>query len=669
MSSSKIQAQYDKLVSEIQGHDYRYYVQDDPSISDAEYDRLFRELQKLEGEHPGLKRADSPTQRVGGQVQDEFNKVSHRRPMLSLANAFGEEEFLEFDARVHRFLERAPETPLEYHCELKFDGLSMSLTYENGVLTTAATRGDGETGENVTENIRTIRSVPLRLRTDKPPAVIEIRGEVLLPIEAFKELNRTQSEKGDKTFANPRNAAAGSIRQLDSKITASRPLVFFAWGFGEQQGTHFKSLHEGLDTLKEWGFSVNSNRKVCKGAQEVLKFYKDIEKKRDALPFEIDGVVIKLNSLKEVDQAGYVARNPRGMLAFKYPARQETTMIEDIIVQVGRTGALTPVALVQPVVVGGVTVRRATLHNQDEIDRKDIRVGDRVVIQRAGDVIPEVVKVITEARTGKEKPFKLPSKCPACGATASRKEGEAITRCPNRACEAQVKERLRHFVSIDALNVDGLGEKIIEQLVDEGLVKTYADLFKLKRDQVLKLEGFKEKSTDNLLSALEGARTPELYRLIFALGIRHVGEATAKQLASHYGSMEGFLGATEDALLEIHEIGPEMARSLAAHLKDKDNRKEIEAILKQVTPKAPRRATTQGKCTGKVFVLTGTLPTLSRTDATHLIEAEGGKVSSSVSKNTDFVVAGEEAGSKLEKAQKLGVPILDEAGLRQLLSD
>jgi DNA ligase (NAD+) len=657
-----------ELTTSIHHHDYRYYVLDDPEISDSAYDTLFKELEALEKEHPDLRLSDSPTLRVGGKVADNLAKIKHRVPMLSLANALAEKEFVEFDERVHRLLELKDDATVQYFAELKFDGLSMNLTYEKGALVSAATRGDGETGEDVTQNVRTIRAVPMRLKTKNPPDLIEIRGEVILPIADFEKLNKEQEKKGQKLFANPRNAAAGSLRQLDSSITASRPLTMFAYGMGYAEGLKVKRISEYEELLEEWGFKVGKQRQVCEGTQEVLKFYRKIEGQRADLPFEIDGIVVKLDKLNEVDQAGYVSRSPRGMIAFKYPPRQETTTIEDIIVQVGRTGALTPVALVAAVRLGGATVRRATLHNQDEIDRKDIRIGDRVLIQRAGDVIPEVVKVITDVRTGKEKKFKLPDHCPVCGSKVERKEGEAVLRCVSRNCVAQLKERIRHLVMIDALNVDGMGERIVEQLVDEGIVKHYADVFKLKQSDLMTLEGFAEKSSVNLIKAINTARHTELYRLIFGLGIRHVGERTAKVLANHYGAIEPLFAATAEELEEIHEIGPEVSRSLHEWFNDPQSRKELKELLEYVEIKDPtRRGAGMGKLAGKTLVLTGTFPTLSRSDATRLIEEHGGKVSSSVSKKTDFVVAGEEAGSKLDKARDLGVKVLDEDGLRGLL--
>lgn len=670
LSPAEAAARMEKLAKEIHHHDFRYYVLNDPEVSDAEYDRLYRELAELEAQYPDHRAPDSPTQRVGGKPLPEFRKIRHREPMLSLANALSEEEFLEFDQRVHRLLEAPSDEPLEYYSELKYDGLSLNLVYENGVLVSAGTRGDGETGEDVTQNVRTIRSVPLRMHGKHLPRFLEIRGEAILPIRAFEKINAEQEKRGLKLFANPRNAAAGSIRQLDPSITASRPLTVFCYGMGASEGYRPKTLSEFQDQLQEWGFAVTQWRQACKGVKPALDFYRKIEKERNSLPFEIDGIVVKLNRLQDLDRAGSISRSPRGMVAFKYPAREETTTIEDIIVQVGRTGALTPVALVSPVLLGGATVRRATLHNQDEIDRKDIRIGDRVMIRRAGDVIPEVIKVIETARTGKEKKFRLPDHCPVCGSRVERKDGEAVTRCVSRGCVAQLKERLRHLVMIDALNVDGLGEKIIEQLVDSGLVKHSVDIFRLKKEQILELEGFAEKSSANLIDAIQRARQPELYRLLFGLGIRHVGERTAKTLANHYGSIDPLFSASEEELQDIHEIGPEVAKSVHHFFHDPQHRQEVKELLKFLDLRAPNRSrggAGAGKFAGKTFVLTGTLPSLSRTEATRIIEEQGGRVSSSVSKKTDFVLAGTEAGSKLDKARELGVKVIEESELLSMI--
>jgi DNA ligase (NAD+) len=670
MDAKKAASRIKELTALIHHHDFRYYVLDDPEISDSAYDQQMRELEALEKSYPDLRLSDSPTQRVGGKVVGDFQKSKHRVPMLSLANALSEEEFQAFDERVHRMLERGPGAPVDYFSELKFDGLSVNLTYERGTLTRAATRGDGETGEDVTANIRTIRSIPLRLHTQKAPELLEVRGEILLPIADFEKLNQDQARKGLKLFANPRNAAAGSLRQLDPAITASRPLTGFFYGLGFAEGLQVDSMSSYEELLEQWGFAVGKHRRVCHSAREVIDFYRSIEAQREQLAFEIDGIVVKLNQLQEIDLAGYVSRSPRGMIAFKYPPRQETTTIEDITVQVGRTGALTPVAHVSPVLLGGATIRRATLHNQDEIDRKDIRIGDRVLIQRAGDVIPEVVKVVTDVRTGKEKKFKLPTQCPVCHTDVEIKEGEAILRCPNRRCRAQLSERIRHFVSLDALNVEGLGERIVDILVEEKLVSEYADVFKLTEAQLLELEGFAEKSSQKLIAHLENAKTPELARLIYGLGIRHVGERTAKTLANHFGSLERIAQASPEELEEVNEIGPEVAKSVHQWFTDKDCQAELQALLKLIEPKAPIRsggATGAGKLVGKIFVVTGTLPTLSRSDATRLIEEHGGRVSGSVSKKTNFLLAGAEAGSKLDKATELGVTVIDETGLFQLL--
>ena len=667
MSREQAAKRINELTDAIHHHDFRYYVLDDPEVSDAAYDKLFRELQCLEGEYPDLRRPDSPTLRVGGKALDKFNKIKHRAPMLSLSNALSEEEFLEFDDRVHRILDVPESKTIEYFTELKFDGLSVNLTYEKGALTSAGTRGDGETGEDITQNILTIRSIPLRLNTKHPPNLIEVRGEVILPIKEFEKLNEEQAKRGQKLFANPRNAAAGSLRQLDPSVTAARPLTAFFYGMGAIDGAKFETMWAYEQTLQKWGVRVGKQHSVRNGTKEVLDFYRETEEKRDSLPFEIDGVVVKLNKLNEIDQAGYIARSPRGMIAFKYPPRQETTKIENIIVQVGRTGALTPVALVEPVRLGGATVRRATLHNQDEIDRKDIRVGDTVVIQRAGDVIPEVVSVVASVRTGKEKKFRLPDRCPVCGSAVERKQDEAVSRCSSRNCIAQLKERIRHFVMIDALNIEGMGEKIVEQLVDEGLVKTYADIFKLSKEDFLQLEGFAEKSSAKLVEAIASAKNPELYRFIFALGIRHVGERTAKILANHFGSIEPLFETSKDDFEQIHEIGPEVAASIYSYLADRQNREELKAVLKYVQPKPPKRGAGAGKFAGKIFVLTGTLPTLSRSDATKIIEEHGGRVSSSVSKKTDYLLAGDAAGSKLDKATELNVIIISEDDLLRMV--
>ena len=667
-SPKSIQEEMKRLALEIENHDRAYYELDQPVIPDSEYDALLRKLQHLEEENPALASPHSPTKRVGGKALDQFQKSKHGVPMLSLANALNDEEWIAFDERLHRFLEASAERDFEYFAELKFDGLSINLTYENGLLTRAATRGDGEIGEDVTDNIKTIRSIPLKLKTNLPPEKIEIRGEIVLPIQSFFELNRDQAERGEKIFANPRNAAAGSLRQLDSKVTASRPLTGFFYGVGEATGSNLpKTISAYEDLLSEWGFPVGNQKRICKGAKSVLEFYREIETIRDTLPYEIDGVVVKLNSFSEQQTAGFIARSPRGMIAFKFPPKKSVTLIEDIQVQVGRTGALTPVAIVSPVNVSGVMVKRATLHNQDEIDRKDIRIGDHVVIQRAGDVIPEVVEVLKEKRRGDERRFKIPDICPVCGATAIRAEGEAVSRCSGRNCIAKLKERIKHFVQKDALNIEGLGDKIVDLWVDEGLVKHLHDLFDLTYDDLISLEGFADKSVRKILNAIDSSRTPELYRLIFGLGIRHIGEATAKLLAIQFKSVPHLVQATRDKLLEVDGIGEEMATSILSYFSNPEQMDELEALLSKIEPIGPKASGKAQIFEGKIFVLTGTLPTLGRSEAEKLIEDHGGKVSGSVSKKTSFVLAGEEAGSKLEKARSLGVAILDETGFRDLL--
>ncbi len=667
-SQKNFKDEIENLMHEIEKHDEAYYVQDAPTVTDAEYDVLFRKLQKLEAEHPELASPLSPTKRVGGKALEQFKKSKHGVPMLSLANALTEEEFTAFDERVHRFIEIEESRKLEYFAELKFDGLSINLVYEHGILTRAATRGDGEVGEDVTENIKTIRSIPMKLHTEHPPEKIEIRGEIVLPVRDFLRLNQNQINKGEKTFANPRNAAAGSLRQLDSKITASRPLTGFFYGVGEVVGFELpKTISEFENQLKAWGLPVGQWRKVCHGAKEVIEFYKEIESLRETLPFEIDGVVVKLNAFSLQQTAGFIARSPRSMIAFKYPPQKSVTLIEDIQVQVGRTGALTPVAIVSPVNVSGVIVKRATLHNQDEINRKDIRIGDHVVIQRAGDVIPEVVEVLKDKRRGDERRFFIPDTCPVCGSPAVRPEGEAVARCSGKNCIAKLKERIKHFAQKDAINIEGLGDKIVDQLVDAGLVKHLSDLFKLSYDDVLSLEGFAEKSAHKLLNAIESARTPELYRFIYGLGIRHIGETSAKLLAQHFKSFKKLVNANTDDLLLVDGIGDEMAKSITHSFEGKEYIDELENLLEFVTPIEPKASGESQVFAGKTFVLTGTLPTLTRSEAEKMIEDRGGKTSSSVSKKTDFVLAGAEAGSKLEKAQALGVRVISEEEFNQLM--
>lgn len=670
------------LHAEIERHNHAYYVLDAPTIPDAEYDRLFRELQALEAEFHELRTPDSPTLRVGAPPLKEFASVTHGVPMLSLNNAFDETEVAAFNARVREGIELA-NGEVDYAVEPKFDGLAISLTYREGVFVRGATRGDGATGEEVTANLRTIRAIPLRLAGEGWPAELEVRGEVLMLRAEFERLNERQREKNEKEFANPRNAAAGSLRQLDSRITAGRPLTFFAYGVGLGAGSiRATTQDEVMQALAGWGFPVTAEQRVVCGVAGLMAYFSEIGARRKDLPFDIDGVVYKVNRLAWQDQLGFVSRAPRWALAHKFPAEEATTEVLAIDVQVGRTGAITPVARLQPVFVGGVTVTNATLHNEDEVRRKDVRVGDTVIVRRAGDVIPEVVAVVPEQRPmrpGRDlfelepvhPPFALPAVCPECGSAVEKPADEAIARCSGGLyCPAQRKQALWHFASRRAMDIEGLGDKLIEQLVDAGLVQTLADLYRLDLPTLAGLERMGEKSAQNLLAAIEASKNSSFARFIYALGIRNVGEATARDLARHFGTLEKLLAADEAALQEVPEVGPVVAASVVAFLNEPHNRGVIEALQAAGVHWSEAEPESAGLCplAGKTFVLTGTLPTLKRDDAKALIEAAGGKVSGSVSKNTDYVVAGEEAGSKLEKAQELGVSVIDEGQLRALLA-
>jgi DNA ligase (NAD+) len=657
------------LANVLHRHAHAYYVLDTPSVPDAEYDKLFSELQALEIAHPELITADSPTQRVGGAPLPQFDQVSHAVPMLSLANAFDDADITAFDKRIHDELGGAD--PAAYAAELKFDGLAINLRYEHGVLVNAATRGDGATGENVTVNIRTVRAIPLRLQTAHPPAVIDVRGEVLMYKADFARLNARQREAGAKEFANPRNAAAGSLRQLDSRITAQRALRFFAYGVGLLEGAELPASHSALlDWYAELGLPVCRERAVVQGADGLLDFFHDIGGKRSSLPYEIDGVVYKVNRVEQQLRLGFVSRAPRWAIAHKFPAEEAMTQVQDIEVQVGRTGAITPVARLAPVSVGGVTVTNATLHNEDEVHRKDIRIGDTVIVRRAGDVIPEVVAFVPEMRGADVREFVMPTACPVCGSTIVRLDEEAIARCSGGwlKCAAQRKGGLMHFVSRRAMDVEGLGDQLIEQLVDKNLIATPADLYKLGLVALAELDRMADKSAQNVIHALDKSKAASLPRFVYALGIRHVGEATAKELARHFGTLDSLMSATEEQLLEVADVGPVVAKSIRSYFSDTLN-VELVAQLRAVGITWPETEVQhQPKpMTGKTFVLTGTLPTLSRDAAAALIEAAGGKVAGSVSKKTSYVVAGEEAGSKLQKAQDLGLTILDEARLLLLL--
>jgi DNA ligase (NAD+) len=657
-----------RLRAEIDEANYRYYALDAPTISDAEYDRLFRELQELEAAHPELATPDSPSQRVGAAPLPGFGAVRHRVPMLSLNNAFADEEVEAFDRRVREGLEVEE---VEYSCEPKFDGLAISLAYEDGAFVQGATRGDGYEGEDVTPNLRTVKSIPLRLRSAHPPRRLEVRGEVIIYRGDFERLNARQREKGEKEFANPRNAAAGSLRQLDSRITAARPLRFFAYGLGEAEGLRLPATHAGLlDLIAEAGLPVAADRRVVKGVAGLLGFYRALEAKRPKLPFDIDGVVYKVNRLADQRSLGFVARAPRFAVAHKFPAEEATTQVLAIEVNVGRTGAITPVARLKPVFVGGVTVTNATLHNEDELHRKDIRVGDSVVVRRAGDVIPEVVRTVPDSRKERGPLFRMPKRCPVCGSEVVRLPDEAVARCTGGLyCPAQRKQALLHFASRRAMDIEGLGEKLVDQLVDGGLVGTPADLYALDLGRLAALERMGEKSAQNLLDALERSKRTTLARFVYALGIRNVGEATARDLAAHFGALGPLMDADEAAVEEVPDVGPVVALSIRRFFAERHNRDVIAALRRRGVrweEGAPRRAAA-GRLAGRTLVLTGTLPGLSREEATRLIEAQGGKVSGSVSKKTDYVVVGADAGGKLARAESLGLALLDEDGLRKLL--
>ena len=661
-----------ELRAALDEHNHRYYVEDAPTISDAEYDALFRELQALERDHPSLATPDSPTQRVGGAPVSAFEPVTHRVPMLSLSNAFGDDEVGAFDRRVRESLGN---DAAEYEVEPKFDGLAVSLAYERGALKGGGTRGDGYTGENVTANLKTIGAIPLKLGGGAAaPPYLEVRGEVLMLKRDFERLNAAQAEKGEKTFVNPRNAAAGALRQLDPKMTAKRKLTFFAYGIGavewgakRRPPSTQAALLEMLASLR---LPVTRERAVVKGLDGLLKYYRRIGERRDALPYQIDGVVYKVNDLAQQERLGFVSRAPRFAIAHKFPAEEMPTEVLAIEVQVGRTGALTPVARLKPVFVGGVTVTNATLHNEDEVRRKDVRVGDTVIVRRAGDVIPEVVRVLVEKRPKGAREFSLPRKCPECGSAVVRLPDEAIARCSGGlVCPAQVKQALLHFASRRAMDIEGLGDKLVDQLVDAGAVRTPADVYKLGVAALAELERMAEKSAANVVAAIDKSRRTTLARFIYALGIRHVGETTAKDLARHFGSLDALIDADEAALLHVPDVGPVLAQSIRQFFTEPHNR-EVIAQLRAAGvqwPEGPPQRAAAGKLQGLTFVLTGTLPTLSRDEAKELIENHGGKVAGSVSKKTHYVVAGTDAGSKLDRAGELGVPVIDEPELKEMI--
>jgi DNA ligase (NAD+) len=649
-----------RLREEINRHNDLYYVQDSPEITDAEYDRLFDELVTLEEKYPSLVTPDSPTQRVGAPPLDEFKTVRHSLPMLSLSKVTSEAEFMDFHRRVLE-LSGSAEEDVKYSVEPKFDGLAVELVYIKGLLSLGSTRGDGTVGEDVTLNLKTVRSVPLRLRGKTVPELIEIRGEVIMNKEDFARLNRERAASGEPLFANPRNAAAGSVRQLDSRVTRTRPLNMFAYGIGRLEGKELSNHWETLLYLKGLSFKISQYAKLCESVSQVKDSYRKILGLRDELPYEIDGIVIKVNPFGLQNKLGEISRSPRWAVAWKFPPQQEQTVIRDIIVSVGRTGALTPVAILEPVRVAGVEVSRATLHNEDEIKKKDVRIGDTVIVQRAGDVIPEVVKVIESKRTGDEKTFTMPDKCPVCGSRVERPEGEAVHRCTGLACPAQIKENLAHFASKGAMDIDGVGYKFLEQMVDKGLIKDQADLYSLKKEDLMKMDRMGDKLAQNLLNAIDRSRKPSLANLIYALGIRNVGTHLASILARQFKSIDHLAGQSTEDLTQVHEVGPVIAQSLYNFFHNPKNLKVLEKLKSGgvVSPVEEVEAV-ETPLAGKTFVLTGGLDAFTRDDARKIIERLGGRVSSSVSKKTDFVVVGKDAGSKYDDARRLGVKTLSE---------
>lgn len=668
MSDKKIQQRLNTLRNEINSHNYLYYVLDNPEIPDSEYDRLMNELTDLEHQHPELITSDSPTQRVGATPLDSFSEVQHEVPMLSLGNAFTDQDMEDFDRRIREGVESEN---IEYAAEPKLDGLAISLLYEKGILIRGATRGDGRTGEDVTLNIRTIDAIPLKLRGKDFPPVIEVRGEVVMPKAGFEKLNQQQLEKNEKPFVNPRNAAAGSLRQLDPKITATRPLSFYCYGIGLIDGMSLPNKHSQImEKLKSWGLRINPESKVVNGLKGCLAYYETLAMKRNDLPDEIDGIVYKVDDIEQQNIMGFVSRAPRWAIARKFPAQEEMTKLLAIDIQVGRTGALTPVARLEPVFVGGVTVSNATLHNQDEIDRLDARVGDSVIVRRAGDVIPQIVSVVKSKRDGKPRRFHLPDTCPVCGSETARFDDEAVTFCTGGLyCEAQRKEAIKHFASRRAMNVDGLGDKLVEQLVDEGLIHTIADLYRLDVERLVQLDRMAEKSAKNLIDSLEHSKKTTLARFVFALGIHSIGETTAQTLANHFTTLDKIMNADEEILLAIPDVGPIVAENVMTFFKQAHNIEVVEQLISAGIswPKIKTKSADEQPLFGKTFVITGTLATMGRNDAKAALQELGAKVSGSVSKKSDYVVAGENPGSKATKAEELGITILDEKAFTELL--
>lgn len=662
-------ARAQELRAEIQEHNYRYYALDDPQIPDAEYDRLMRELQDLEADYPDLVTPDSPTQRVGQTPLSAFATVTHERPMLSLDNAFEEEDLVAFDRRVRDRLQ--DDATLEYACEPKLDGIAVSLLYRDGLLVRGATRGDGTQGEDITQNVRTIDSIPLKLRGEGFPSVLEVRGEIYMPKAGFERLNEKAREAGDKLFVNPRNAAAGSLRQLDARITAKRPLEMCAYSVGYTEGGELPGKHSDiLKALSQWGLKINREMAVVEGIEACIDYYHSLGERRTALDYDIDGIVFKVNRLDLQDELGFVARAPRWAIAYKFPAQEEMTRLLDVEFQVGRTGAVTPVARLDPVFVGGVTVSNATLHNRDEIERLGVKIGDTVIIRRAGDVIPQIVSVVTDKRPKDAKDIEFPDHCPVCDSPVERVPGEAVARCDGGLiCPAQRKQAIKHYASRKALDIDGLGDKLVEQLVDKDLIHAVADLYKLSREDLIGLDRMGEKSADNLLDALEKSKETTLAKFIYALGIREVGEATARNLAQYFGSLDALAEADEEKLQQVEDIGPVVAHFVAEFFAQEHNREAVKALREAGVTWAEQAPVDRESLplAGLTYVITGTLEELTRDEAKERLQTLGAKVAGSVSKKTDYLVAGPGAGSKLKKAEELEVDIIDESGLMELL--
>jgi DNA ligase (NAD+) len=660
MTPKSPESRHIELQSAIAHHNRCYYQNDSPEITDTEYDALFQELLDLENHYPHLATSDSPSRRVGAQPLDKFSPVTHRLPMLSLENTTTEAEVRDFDLRIKRFLGVDADTAIEYICEPKMDGLAVELIYEQGVFTTGSTRGDGFIGEDVTRNLKTVKSIPLRLATTAPPRRLELRGEVYLPLQAFQQLNRDRQEAGETSFANPRNAAAGSLRQLDSQVTAKRPLAFFCYGPGDMDGFPCTSQQQFLEVMAAWTMPVNPLSRTVSGTEGILAYYRNLAIQRESLDYEIDGVVVKVDSYRLQQELGEKSRSPRWAIAYKFPPRQAITVVEDIVPQVGRTGVITPVAHLRSVEVSGVIVSRATLHNWDELQAKDIRIGDTVVVERAGDVIPAIVSVVFEKRTGNELSPPIPPLCPECGSETVRLPGEVAVRCLELSCPAQIREAIIHFAARNAMDIEGLGDKYVEQLLRRNLVHDVADLYTLTREDFLQFDRMGEKLASNLLQAIEQSKERELSRFIFALGIRHVGEHTAKLLAAAFGTIQNLEQASESELLSVREIGPQVAQSIITFFRNDRNRAVIARMLAAGVRPINKQKRLGGKFSGMTFVFTGTLSRFNRDRAKQYVEEEGGHVSGSVSGKTDFVVAGTDAGSKLEKARKSGVTIIDE---------